>query len=357
MLGTSLVALGLIATSNALIRFSCSQLVVERLDPLVNPGLTPSPHLHQIVGGNSFNASMYPEDLDIPSAATCTTCTFTEDFSNYWTAVLYFRARNGTYKRVPQTPNDGFAGARGGMTVYYMQDALWDFAQASSVTAFQPGFRMFTGHLDAKTPEEAKKSRQMTFTCLQNVDTRAPETPGFPTTPCPAGIMANVRFPTCWDGVNLDTPDHMSHMAYPANGTFESQGPCPASHPVRMAQVLYETIWDTTQFNDPADWPEDGSQPFVWSFGDRTGYGTHADYVFGWKGDALQRVLNSPCFVNCPTLQTQTIEEANNCSKSATVNEPIDGCKLHVSRAHLPAWKPDGQLGNLLKDITWNDRE
>jgi hypothetical protein len=31
---------------------------------------------------------------------------------------------------------------------------------------------------------------------------------------------------------------------------------------------MYETVWDTRQFNNPADWPEDGSQPFVWSFGD-----------------------------------------------------------------------------------------
>jgi hypothetical protein len=27
--------------------------------------------------------------------------------------------------------------------------------------------------------------------------------------------MVNVRFPTCWDGVNLDAPDHMGHVAYP----------------------------------------------------------------------------------------------------------------------------------------------
>jgi hypothetical protein len=40
-----------LSRSNALIRFGCSQLVVQRLDPLVNPGLVPSPHLHQIVGG------------------------------------------------------------------------------------------------------------------------------------------------------------------------------------------------------------------------------------------------------------------------------------------------------------------
>ncbi|KAJ8108509.1 hypothetical protein ONZ43_g6404 [Nemania bipapillata] len=50
-----------------MLRFQCSQLVVERLDPLVNPGVVPSPHLHQIVGGNSFNASMDPKTHDLPS--------------------------------------------------------------------------------------------------------------------------------------------------------------------------------------------------------------------------------------------------------------------------------------------------
>ena len=51
-----------------------------------------------------------------PTQATCTTCTFADDFSNYWTAVLYFRARNGSYHRVPQKPNVGFEQAKGGMT-------------------------------------------------------------------------------------------------------------------------------------------------------------------------------------------------------------------------------------------------
>jgi hypothetical protein len=56
---------------------------------------------------------------NISTIATCTTCTFSEDFSNYWTAVLYFRARNGTFKRVPQIGNELFESANGGMTVYY----------------------------------------------------------------------------------------------------------------------------------------------------------------------------------------------------------------------------------------------
>lgn len=36
------------------LRFGCSQLTVERLDPLVNPGEFPTPHMHQIIGGNAF---------------------------------------------------------------------------------------------------------------------------------------------------------------------------------------------------------------------------------------------------------------------------------------------------------------
>lgn len=40
------------------LRFGCSQLVIERTDPLVTPGLLPSPHMHQIVGGSSFNVTV-----------------------------------------------------------------------------------------------------------------------------------------------------------------------------------------------------------------------------------------------------------------------------------------------------------
>jgi hypothetical protein len=41
-----------VAAQLNLLRFACSQLVVERTDPLVNPGMKYTPHLHQIVGGN-----------------------------------------------------------------------------------------------------------------------------------------------------------------------------------------------------------------------------------------------------------------------------------------------------------------
>ncbi|KAF2965747.1 hypothetical protein GQX73_g7830 [Xylaria multiplex] len=269
----------------ATLRFSCSQLVVDRLDPLVNPGALPSPHLHQIVGGNAFNTTMDPAAHDIPSTATCTSCTPVEDFSNYWTATLFFRARNGTLHRVNTFGNElGFTGATGGQTVYYLS--------SGKVTAFKPGFRM---------------------------------TVGDPTIRSAAQLQAKYKFPTCWNG-ELDSPDHQSHVAYP-NGNA-----CPASHPITVPQVFYETYWDTRPFNNQADWPTDGSQPFVWSFGDKLGYGIHGDYVFGWRGDALQRAMDQNCNsdlfqnkINCNTLKTQSLADANKCTISRKVTDNLDG--------------------------------
>jgi hypothetical protein len=53
--------------------------------------------------------------------------------SNYWTAALYFRAQNGTFKRVQQYANIGLV-QRGGMTVYYIPP----YDGVSKVTAFKP---------------------------------------------------------------------------------------------------------------------------------------------------------------------------------------------------------------------------
>lgn len=49
--------------------------------------------------------------------------------------------------------------------------------------------------------------------------------------------------------------------------------------------------------------------------------------MFGWKGDSLQRAMDSPCYVNCPTLKTQAIAEMNKCAVPNTVDEDYDGCE------------------------------
>ncbi|KAF2649656.1 hypothetical protein K491DRAFT_708021 [Lophiostoma macrostomum CBS 122681] len=324
-----------------MLRFGCAQVVVDRIDPLVNPGQAPSPHMHQVAGGNSFNTSM--ASTDISAISTCTTCSYSDDFSNYWTANIYFKARNGSYKRVPQVPNrelfgDKYtAGTKGGFVVYYVSPGK------NQITAFKPGFRMLVGDANKRKQGTTSLKSQTCFRCYSaknfGGDNAAPcqdatlDTEAFPTKPCLGGIRSNILYPTCWDGVNLDSPDHKSHVAYPSNGPpkftgSSTGGACPSTHPVKIPQLMLEIVWDTTAFNDKSEWPADGSQPFVLSTGDNTGYGQHGDYVFGWKDNSLQKAMDDAkgCMgASCAGLKTQAVDGGNACKVTSKVHEDVDG--------------------------------
>lgn len=64
------IALALIAPVRAGLRFGCSSLTIQRIDPVVEPDMVPSAHVHHIVGGNAFNATMTG---DVGARGTCTT--------------------------------------------------------------------------------------------------------------------------------------------------------------------------------------------------------------------------------------------------------------------------------------------
>ncbi|KAK0611814.1 hypothetical protein B0T14DRAFT_595187 [Immersiella caudata] len=323
-----------------LLRFACSQLVIERTDPLVNPGMNPSSHVHQIVGGNSFNVTMDPERMDPSVESTCTTCTYSEDFSNYWTASLYFQSpENGSFKLVPQRTNFvGLDNERhpqgGGITVYYMTPFSGGKAQT---TSFKPGFRMLAGNPSHRAQPSSPQALSICHRCNGNGAGFAPcdsrDTSAFPTKICPGGIRASVIFPSCWDGKNLDSPDHSSHVAYSPSSTRNrgalAGADCPATHPVRVPQVMYEMQWDTSQFNKE-EYFEGGKQPFVYSFGDRSGHGQHGDYLFGWKEGALQRgmdaLLGEDCLNDrCHALKSQSVQEAVACTKRTQVEGEVVG--------------------------------
>ena len=51
-------------------------------------------------------------------------------------------------------------------------------------------------------------------------------------------VTAYVYLPNCWDGVHLDSSDHMSHVAYPNPSTG-----CPADHPYIMPGLYIEVSW------------------------------------------------------------------------------------------------------------------
>lgn len=78
---------------------------------------------------------------------------------------------------------------------------------------------------------------------------------------CADGIRAELMFPSCWNGKDLDSPDHRSHVAYPSE---VMTGDCPSDYPIRLVSLFFETIWNTAAFIG-----KDGE--FVFGNGDPTG--------------------------------------------------------------------------------------
>jgi len=324
-----LLANGAVAQFNML-RFACSQLVVDRIDPLVNPGIRYTPHLHQIVGGNSFNLTMTPVEHDLAKQSTCTSCSFLQDKSNYWTAVMFFKHKNGSYHRVPQIGNGGPQGAlvnNGGLDIYYIP--------SGKVTAFKPGFRMLAGNA-ANTDDSKVSSGNICHRCwTSKTDTPfvggAPcsgsDTVAIPQDPKCLKIRQTIIFPTCWVGKNLDTPDHKSHVAYGQGSGASGGGACPSTHPVKLPQVMYELMWDVSGFTDKSTWPASGPA-FIYSM-NLGGSAAHGDYVFGCEGDSLQKAMDNNCNLNndCPAagITAQKPEKYNACTIKQQAPEPVDG--------------------------------
>lgn len=141
-----------------------------------------------------------------------------------------------------------------------------------------------------------------------------PQTPGLTNTNCPDGLRAQVFFPACWDGVNLDSPDHKSHMAFPSE---IDNGQCPPSHPHHLISIFYEVWFYPKPFNQL----NDGGR-FVLSNGDPTGYGLHGDFMDGWDKSVLSRAVAqctalSGVIEDCPVFNNEnrfyTGDENNAC--------------------------------------------
>ncbi|KAF2462896.1 uncharacterized protein BDR25DRAFT_169878, partial [Lindgomyces ingoldianus] len=85
------------------------------------------------------------------------------------------------------------------------------------------------------------------------------------------------------DGVNLDSKDHKSHLAYP---DLVMEGSCPLGFDSRVLSLYYETIWNTSAFR-----LLDGS--FLLSNGDRTGFSYYSDFLNRWNIEVLQQAITS----------------------------------------------------------------
>jgi len=266
---------------------NCAPLTIQRSDPIVNPGI-PSGHVHAVIGGNAFQRTMGPKGALL---ANSTTCDKAIDHSNYWVPQMYHFRSDNMWEIVP------FA-----VTAVYYQKRACDYKPGiktcdKSVVplAFPDGFRMVAGDPTRRTFNESDFAhRAVHFQCL--FDGGSSQYFPFPDRHCNL-LRSEVYFPSCWDGVNLDSPDHKSHVAYPAIGNYNG-GVCPESHPVALLSIFYEFFFDTSKYTD---------RRFAFANGDATGYGYHGDFIMGWTDRALLQTAHRDCVgpSDCPKLGNQ----------------------------------------------------
>jgi hypothetical protein len=150
--------------------------------------------------------------------------------------------------------------------------------QNGKVVAFPSSLRMTAGNpYRTKYNSSNVEDRAINFVCLNALDQTTGPTAQLSQQNCSGGMRLQATFPSCWDGLNLDSLDHRSHMAYPSLNP--ESGDCPNTHPVKTVILKSDYIYDTSAFEAFANW--------VLSNGDYTGYSFHADFINGWKPSTL----------------------------------------------------------------------
>ncbi|CEL11070.1 hypothetical protein ASPCAL14177 [Aspergillus calidoustus] len=266
--------------------FSCLPLTTQLSDPIVSPGQQSS-HTHVVTGGTAFQRRMGPETA---RSADETTCEVAIDRSNYWIPALYHAnanassisdaSREGSFEMIEYEWS----------AIYYLNRACnhtlgaTTCGEGSYPLAPPAGLRVIAGDPKLETYNDSDFSqRAISHMCLQQNGT-SKETKHLPRTSC-SKLRSQVFFPSCWDGKNLDSPDHKSHMAYPAIGDY-NVGVCPKSHPIAIFSLFVEFLFNTAPFPDYENW--------VYATNDFVGYSLHGDFINGWTDQqALQRALET----------------------------------------------------------------
>jgi hypothetical protein len=214
-------------------------------DPIVFPGNAGASHDHTFVGNRTTNASSTYESL----RAGTTTCRRRADTAGYWVPTLL----QGGQAIFPQ-----------GATIYYRRGTL------AAVTPFPNNLRVIAGDATATAPQGGR----VTFWSCGAMS-GVPPSSTVPTCPDARGsfLRLHVRFPSCWNGRELDSADHKSHMAY-AMGRR-----CPSTHPVSVPKI-------TTIFR----YPTRGGEGFSLASGGQ--FSAHADFLNAWHPGTLRRLVN-----------------------------------------------------------------
>lgn len=228
-------------------------------DPIVSPGKPGMSHLHTFFGNASLNAFTTADNIrtNCRSAAAGGTANCT----GYWVPALF--DANGSVV-LPSA---------GEHLIYYK--AGYDIPDPTKIVAVPMRLRMLAGNSKAtfSLPQTDNKAR---FWCHARSNSDQPYI-----VDCPQGsvLEMTVVFPRCWDGKNLDSPNHKSHMAYANNG-------CPASHPVIFPEISYHFQFPVNSPSGTAGWRLSSDE---YDRSRRGGYSLHADWFNGWEPAVINR--------------------------------------------------------------------
>jgi hypothetical protein len=158
-------------------------------------------------------------------------------------------------------------------SIYYTQRTTRK--PIADIQAWPAGLRVIAGDAHA---QGGQSDFIVWWDCDGAALDRLPTAPTCPTSS--RGLEVTARFPDCWDGVNLDSADHKSHMSYSTSdgsGIFR----CDAAHPVALPYLSMIVRWDGQY---PAGESVTLSSGAAFTF--------HADFMNGWNQDRLVALLD-----------------------------------------------------------------
>jgi hypothetical protein len=172
---------------------------------IVAPG-TPNgaEHFHDYVGNVSTDNTSTDESL----AAADTTCAQGDQSTYFWPVL-----RDTRGAEEDETGNVG--------EILQPDSAVMQFRgnAQSDVTAMPRFLRIITGNAKAATGGGANANAAWSCTGVEN--RVSPDK--YPLCPEGSKVVRTLDFPSCWDGQNLDSADHRSHVVFPDEGS----GACP----------------------------------------------------------------------------------------------------------------------------------
>jgi hypothetical protein len=230
-------------------------------DAIVFPGQPGRAHMHTYFGNTGSNAHSTYDSLRTNGGGSCVGGTANR--SSYW---------------VPSVMNSGGQPVVPLRSFQYYKSG-YRGVEPGDVNRIPNGLRMIAGTSSSKA---AQSDEIVDWYCSSGGTGPAGAIPS-----CPAGstLILAVTFPQCWDGVNLDSADHKSHMAYPTYGVG-----CPATHPVGLPVLTLHAEWQVPA-TGTSGWRLSSDNYPATSAG---GYSAHADFFEAWD-PAIRNTFTDIC--------------------------------------------------------------